>query len=349
MREEKLHFQRYVTGANGRAAERIARATRGRADEVVAEALGATPLELYLPVPEHRASWAGGPDVLIATAIRDGDVPVAFDLAGRRILLDPNQPPATPVLALVPVETDFDAVPLEPGANAECQDCGGDGGGTGGGGGGGGDGSGGGSVVAGNLVMTYATFVEDFEGWLKGAPEFEIHILGPNSTTDTTTARSFQCIGERAAYGYRWNMDSHQSWSGTVQLFSSAQLAAFEFAYPGRGFLVMALEDDDGACVIKADRDLAGAFLRATRQAYADYNGAKDKPVLTPDGLERLLKAGKTGTSLIAAIASLIKTNDEIIGIAIADSVAGRAHTRGNWVVQNKDLQTNGWLKLELR
>src|SRR5437762_10717219 len=33
-----------------------------------------------LPVPAHRRAWTGGSDVLVATAIGDHDVPVAFDL-----------------------------------------------------------------------------------------------------------------------------------------------------------------------------------------------------------------------------------------------------------------------------
>jgi hypothetical protein len=329
--ERKLHFQLYVAAERGRAAERIAQASGGRAEDVTAEAFGAVPLELYLPVPAHRAAWTGGAELLVATALADRDVPVAFDVTGRRILLDPDAPPAAPVLALVPVETDFDAVPPA-GANAECQDCGGDGG----------------TEEVSGLVMSYASFVEDFEGWLKGAPEFEIHIMGPNSATDTTMARTFQCIGERADFGYRWNMDNLQ-WSGTVRLFTDGQLAAFERDYPGRAFLIMALEDDDGPCVIKADRDLAGALLRGTREAYNHYNGAKDKRVFTPDGLQRLLQAGKSGIALLSAVASLIKTNDELIGIAVADSVSGRYNPKGNWSVQNKDLKTNGWLKLEVR
>jgi hypothetical protein len=340
--EQKLHFQRYVAGAGGRAAERIATVTGAAAEDVTAEALGAVPLELYLPVPAHRAGWTGGDDLLVATALGDHDVPVAFDPSGRRVLLDPEQPPATPVLALVPVETDFDAA-LTGGANAECQDCGGDGGGTGGTGG---DGTS--SLVGAGIVMTYATFVEDFEGWLKGAPEFEIHIMGPNSATDTSTARSIQCIGERADIGYRWNMDN-LTWTGAVRLFSDLQLAAFERNYPGRAFMITAIEDDDEPCVIKADRDLAAALLKATRLAYDEYNGAKDKPVLTPGGFERMLKAGKAGVALLSAVASLIKTNDELIGVAVADSVAGRFHSKANWTVQNKDLRSNGWLKLEIR
>lgn len=329
--ERKLHFQRYLAADRARAAERIAQTTGARAEDVTAEALGAVPLELYLPVPAHRAAWAGGAEVLVATALADREVPVAFDVTGRRMLLDPDTPPAAPVLALVPVETDFDA-PHSAGANAECLDCGGDGGGD---------------AVTG-LVMSYASFAEDFEGWLKGAPEFEIHIMGPNSATDTTMARTIQCIGERADLGYRWNMDNLQ-WSGTARLFTDGQLAAFERDYPGRAFLIMALEDDDGPCVIKADRDLAAALLRATRDAYNHYNGAKDKRVFTPDGVQRLLKAGQSSIALLSAIASLIKTNDELIGIAVADSVSGRYNPKGNWSVQNKDLKTNGWLKLEVR
>ena len=34
---------------------------------------------------------------------------MAYDTRGRRWRLDPRTPPATPVLAVVPVETDFDA------------------------------------------------------------------------------------------------------------------------------------------------------------------------------------------------------------------------------------------------
>src|SRR5207253_3059031 len=75
-------------------------ALAGRADSAIA-------LELYVPVPAHRAAWHGDGRVLVATALRDHDVPVAFDTAGNRYLLSPDAPPEIPVLALVPVETDF--------------------------------------------------------------------------------------------------------------------------------------------------------------------------------------------------------------------------------------------------
>jgi hypothetical protein len=37
------------------------------------------------------------------------------------------------------------------------------------------------------MYMTYAHFVQDFEGWFKGSPEYEIHILGQAGTSDSLT------------------------------------------------------------------------------------------------------------------------------------------------------------------
>ena len=65
------------------------------------------PLELYMPVPAHRAAWKGDDRILVATAHADHEAPVAYDVRGRRQILSADAPPGTPVLALVPVETDF--------------------------------------------------------------------------------------------------------------------------------------------------------------------------------------------------------------------------------------------------
>ena len=47
-------------------------------------------LELYLPVPAHRARWPGDANVLVATALHDHEAPVAFDPSGRRRVLTPR-------------------------------------------------------------------------------------------------------------------------------------------------------------------------------------------------------------------------------------------------------------------
>ncbi|HXE58777.1 MAG TPA: hypothetical protein VNK43_12310, partial [Gemmatimonadales bacterium] len=137
VRERKLHFQRFLTDAGRRALGDIARESRLPAATLEADATAAGALELYLPVPEHRRRWSGDENVLVATALRDGDAPVAYDLDGQRYVLDRDQPPTTPVIAIVPAETDFDRVAGP--ARAICvpsdeDDCAPQGGGGGGGG-----------------------------------------------------------------------------------------------------------------------------------------------------------------------------------------------------------------------
>jgi hypothetical protein len=50
-----------------------------------------------------------------------------------------------------------------------------------------------------------------------------------------------------------------------------------------------------------------------------------------------------------AGIASLIKTNDEVVGTAIEDDVVGLTWPGTNWIVKAKDNVTNGGVYLEMR
>lgn len=330
--EHKLHLQRLLKEDNGRALAAIARAGREDATAVAADAEAGLAAELYFPVPGHRERWAGGPDVLVATALRDHEAPVAFDSDGRRRVLSTDAPPDVPVLALVPAEADFDR--LSGAAEAICTvDCGG---------------TGGGGTPVPALRLTRAWFNGDYEGWLKGNPEFELHIMGPTSVADTINLLSYQCVGEHAPSGYTWDMNS-TNWTGSAQVFSIAQMDAFQQKYPGKAYLVFALEDDDGACQIRTDEDRAAAMLRALSQAYKDYKAIKDIKIVTPDGVVRILKAAQSGSDLLNAIYNFIKTNDDIIGFAVADSVAGRSSSIGHWVVLDKNLNANGWLNLVVK
>src|SRR5437762_1576001 len=110
-RRHKLPFQRFLAADGGVGLAALARGTGRPTSDLTHEADAAIPLEMYLPVPAHRRAWTGGANVLVATAIGDHDVPVAFDVHGNRRLLDPEHPPATPVIAVVPVETDFSPKP----------------------------------------------------------------------------------------------------------------------------------------------------------------------------------------------------------------------------------------------
>ena len=349
--EHKLQFQRFLAMDGRRALSAMARADGEAEERISADAKEGIAAEVYFPVPGHQGRWSGGPDLLVATAIGDHDVPVAFDTRGRRVLLDPKTPPSTPVLALVPQETDFDRQQGPAGVICDIDTCpdgggGGSGGGTGGSGGTGGTGS---SPPAQSLYLTRAQFVDTFEGWLKGNPEFELHVLGPVNLADSATMVSFQCVGEHAPTGYQWDMNG-TNWSGTAaKVFTQAQMDAMNLAFPGKSYLILALEDDDTACEIKANEDRFGTALEALKNAYQGYIGLKDIKVLTPNGMVRILTAAKSGASLITAIANLIKSNDDLIGIAMADSVLGRSSPVGHWAVMQGKTTVNGWLNLEMR
>src|SRR5438105_13255466 len=210
-REHKLHFQRFLGAHGGHARDEVARHAGVPAGQIDREAQAAIPLEFYLPVPAHRRAWTGDANLLVATALRDHDIPVAFDPQGHRVLLAPDRPPATPVIALVPVETDFTPVPSMQLCMEGC--------GTGGGG----------SPPPpppapppppSGLYMTQAHFVDDFEGWLKGAPEFEVHVLGQKGQSDSLT--DYPCAGEKEPAPYYFDQNG-LAWSGSVMLFSKSQ------------------------------------------------------------------------------------------------------------------------------
>lgn len=331
--EHKVQFQRFLQADGGRALDALAAAAGESTAAVAADAAAAGALEMYLPVPAHRAGWTGGADLLVATAIEDHEAPIAFNPDGGRRLLDPAQPPATPVLAVEPAETNFDRVPGP--ARMQCatpEDCLSGGGGT---------------TTTTGLYLTYAQYAQDFEGWLKGSPEFEIHIMGPAQPGDTTNLASFQCVGEKAAAPYTWDMNQ-LTWSGSQLLFSTAQMNAFSTAYPGRSFVIFAIEDDDTACGIRTDSDRGSALIKAISDAYANYKAAKDEDILTLSGIQKILRAARSGSSLLSSAYSFLKSNDDIVGIAVSDSVIGRYHTQTNWTVLDKTLNTNAALKLDI-
>src|SRR3989449_11450346 len=328
-REHKLPFQRFLAAGRGRGLAAMARGTGIATADLAREADRAMPLEMSLPVPEHRRVWTGDANVLVATAVADHDVPVAFDVHGTRLVLDAEQPPSTPVIAVVPVETDFATAP----AAIECLSCGGffpwpplpppP------------------PAVPG-LYLTKAHFVDDFEGWLKGSPEFEVHILGQKAQTDSLT--DYQCAGEKQPAPYYFNQDA-LDWSGSVMLFSKVQLDAYNAAHPGQNIRVFVVEDDDTACEIKANRDIMGNLFKAVDGAYKAVTAGNDSSSLA----QKTFKRASAFQKLWAALASLINTNDELVGNAVEDAVAGISYPRYNWIVKGQGNATNGWLNLHMK
>jgi len=331
-REHKLPFGRFLREEQGRGLHDLAGQAGAAEDSVARETADAPALEFYFPVPGHRDRWQGDENILVATAWADGDPPVAFTPAGDRVVLSPDTPPDTPVLALVPVETDFN-----PAAAVTCvENCTPPGGS--------GSGGTGGLVVSGptpGLYLTYSHFTQKFEGWLKGDPEFEFHILGQAGTTDSLT--DYQCAGEHAPAGYVFDQND-LDWSGSVMLFSQTQLDAYRAAHPGQAFRVVAVEDDNEACVIRVGDNSVTELFASIGPVYRDITGFKDST-----SVRRILIATKDLQKLWTALSNFINTNDELPGTAIKDSVALEFHSGANVVIKGKNNVTNGWSFLQLK
>jgi hypothetical protein len=323
-REHKLSFQHFLAAERGSGSNALAAMARGSglaAADLAGAAERAIPLEMYLPVPEHRRAWTGDANVLVATAIADHDPPVAFDLQGNRRVLDPERPPATPVIAVVPVETDFTTAPAKIGLFPWPPLP---------------------PPVVPGLYMTKAHFVDDFEGWLKGGPEFEVHILGQKGQTDSLT--DYQCAGEKQPGPYYFDQNA-LDWSGNVLLFSKAQLDAYNAAHPGQNVRVFVVEDDDTACEIKANRDIMGNLFKAVDGAYKAVTAGND----SSNTIAKLFKRANAFQKLWAAVASFINTNDELVGTAVEDAVVGISYPGYNWIVKGENNATNGWLTLGVK
>jgi hypothetical protein len=326
--EHKLHLQKLLRGSDRRALKEVARLSGSSEAAVDADAQEAIPVEIYFPVRAHRAKWSGGAEVLVASARGDHDAPVAYDTKGRRRVLSPEAPPATPVLAIVPVETDF-TNPNQPGPELPCTTC---------------------EPPPppppppppGGLYMTYSHFVQDFEGWFKGDPEFEIHILGQAGASDSL--RDYQCAGGAASGYYRFDQND-LNWNGSVLLFSQGQLNNYKTAHPNQNFRIIALEDDDTGCVIKFDADRFRSMVGTIQSQYPNLSGAKD----TTSGIVKFVKRANALQKILSAVYSFITTQDDLIGNAVEDVVVGQFFAGANWVVKGESNKTNGWLKLEMR
>jgi hypothetical protein len=322
--EHKLHFQHLLRDSEGRVLKQMARLSASSEAAVDADVREAIPLELYFPVPAHRAEWTGSANVLVASAREDREAPVAYDVHGRRRLLSPDRPPAVPVLAVVPVETDF----AHPTAEATCTTCGG--------------GGGGGIPAPPGLYMTRSHFVQDFEGWLKGSPEFEIHILGQSGASDSL--RDYQCAGGVAG-GYYYFDQNQLDWTGSVLLFSQSQLNSYKTAHPNQNFRIIALEDDDTGCGIKFDGNRFKNLINTLQNQYPNLTGSKD----TASTIVRIVKRANALQKILSAAYSFITTQDDLIGNAIEDVVVGVTYSGANWIVKGDNNVTNGWIKLEMR
>ena len=128
-------------------------------------------------------------------------------------------------------------------------------------------------------------------------------------------------------------------------LFSQNQFESFQTSHPGQAVRVLVLEDDDGACVIKTDKDQLSNLFKALDAAYQLWTGGKADLL----NLTKLFKRATMLQQLYASTAALITTNDDIVGNAIDDDIVGQTWSGTNWIVKGSGNITNGGIKLEMR
>jgi hypothetical protein len=189
--------------------------------------------------------------------------------------------------------------------------------------------------------MTKSHFVQDFEGWLKGSPEFEAHILGQLGQTDSLT--DYQCAGEHAGGPYTFDQNN-LDWAGRVLLFSQDQINQYNAAHPGQNVRVFFVEDDDMACVIKTDPQRFQKIVYQVDSSYGRFTAGNDSTTV----LRRYWGYAQAVYKVFQNLASLFKSNDELIGNAVKDEIVGYYYPGFNWFVKGENNVTNGWVNLEL-
>jgi len=214
--ENKLHFSTLLAtnelGLVDGAAMRVGVSN----NEFLATVGGVLDLEVYMPVDEHREAWMGGAELLVASVLDDdGSTPFAFNLNGEPVAVDPEIAPNMPVLALVPVETDYWAVEANHSDLILARDMSSDPG----------------------VYMTFSEIGDDFEGWLHGDPEFEIHTF---KRIDGEWV-DIECAGEDRSAPYWFNQDDQYAWDGEVLLIADEDLE-------GDSVLFQYWENDSDAC-----------------------------------------------------------------------------------------------------
>jgi hypothetical protein len=338
-REHKLELGTYLRSNAGRALLNRMVASNGGTDRDLFATLAAIrPLEFYMPVAKHRESWTGRAEVLVISQLDESEPIVTFDKKGREVAIDPKVAPAQPVLSIVPVETRFDR-PMPAAGSRNVRDLNGDAIGTleltrsvngsallvcpeSGCDGGGGDitpppspGYPAPSIAPG-LYLEFSRIVDAKEPFFRGAPEIEVHIQAPSSTSAPTYAEDLSCSGEHS-FDYRKVFDQNDGfWSGRVLLFSAEEIQSYNSKF-SQGFHVLYWEDDNVPCTLKLDSQSLVEMLKSTAQATATV-AIKVVPNVSP-----WIVVGTFLGTLFSNAGAWLLTNDDFLGVAVDQRFSG--------------------------
>lgn len=282
VKEGKLYLRSYLNGSGQGLLTAMSRAA-GTGQDAVLELVGQMrPLEIYIPVAEHRQAWNGGSDVVVAIQLVEHTDPFGVDLNGRAVALSYETAPSTPVISIVPTES-FDAQgePLardraRSGASFTHSTTG---------------------TMFTGLWVNHINVGHDYEDWTRGSPEFEFWLINSQTRGTITCAEEDVTVEP-----YRFNMD------GTS--YSNDFLLAAEYEMPQSVPLGIAMyEDDDTRCVIRDDKDYIKLATDAFTNAYGAYKALTSKEWVNGQWIMQVAHA-------YMAFASIVKSNDEFVGIA---------------------------------
>ena len=233
--ENKLFLASFLNGEGTPVLKAMARAGN-RSEAEVASLIGqAGPLEIYLPVAEHRARWSGGDELLVAVTLKDHVAPAGFDLSGRRVQLSADKAPATPTVAIVKSEA-FDSTGTPHRVRHHA-------------------GNGRTSTAAGPRLATtadpwtglwvthmYIYNSGQYEGWALGAPEFEMHV---ERASDRAAVR---CAANDVMEPFSFNQDG-DNYSNDFLILWDGETPTLEDR------LYTIVEDDSHECVLRPKAD----------------------------------------------------------------------------------------------
>jgi hypothetical protein len=305
--ERKLPAQEYLKGASGGILfAKMAQHARVSRDSLQRLLALVRPLELYFPVPAHRAAWTGGENLLVATALEEEEAPSGYDLTGASVPLQQGLAPELPTLVLTTRETRF----AEPGAGDapemqgrnELTDC---------------------YCVIDTVYPppqpTYpsglyitSSYINDLkEPWFRGDPEIEVHVHGPPTADNPTYGADLACASAGSPWPRDIDQNTHQ-WYGQTLLFTAEQKTAYAQRF-GDGYNVTLWEDDDTACKIKLDNT---GFRQALEGIRSVWGVISILPSRDP------MKIGGAFIAMLYENASWLLTNDDFLGVLIPSEVA---------------------------
>lgn len=352
-REHKIHFRSFLTntglwaGRQGRLLPRLlADREVGSSQAQILSALDSLrDLELYVPVPEHYRLWNGDENVVVATELRDHEVPIAFDLSGVLYpLASADVPPSIPVIGIVPAETNFEHAPAPSLTDPACDPntaiipCDPPPGGS----------SGYPQPTALGLWVNHSYIPDDFEGFLNGAPEFEIFIAS-QTTNSGGFNKEVQCAGgvaddintnqpgnRTAEYVFDQN---DPDWVGLVKIATLQQFDAAQAL--DSGAVVMVWEDDNTPCRIKRPSATATQWIQAASGAVnAGRAFARKKSNL----LDQTLSAA----ALVVTVLQLLtnEMDDDFVGLVERADALGQTYTDATHAIVDKDRVIRGRLNI---